>query len=69
MGHKEAYRFATDSTKRNMKYHNCGTSGRLAKDCLKPKQIKKYCYSCKMNNHDRSECRKLKNGTSNKENS
>ena len=67
MGHKEAFCFAKDSNKRNMKCHNCGTSGHIAKDCREPKQNKKYCSLCKMNNHDRSECRKLKNGTSNNE--
>ena len=65
MGHKEAFCFAKDSNKRNVKCHNCGTSGHIAKDCRKPKQNKKYCSLCKKINHDRSECRKL--GTSNNE--
>ena len=66
MGHKEAFCFAKDSNRRNMNCHNCGTSGHIAKNCYKPKQ-KKYCFFCKMNNHDHSECHKLKNGTSNTE--
>ena len=67
MGHKEAFCFANHSNKRNVKCHNCGNSGHVAKDCRKPKQNKKYCSFCKMNNHDRSKFRKLKNGTSNNE--
>ena len=67
MGYKEAFCFAKDSNKRNMKCHNGGSSGHIAKDCRKPKQNKKYCSFCKMNNNDSSECCKLKNGTSNNE--
>ena len=47
IGHKEAFCFAKDSNKRNMKCHNCGTSDHLAKDCRKPKQNKKYCFFAK----------------------
>ena len=64
MGRKEAFFFAKDSNKTNLKY-NCGISGHIAKDCRKPKQNKKYCSFCEMNNHDRRECRKLKNINSN----
>ena len=63
-GHKEVFFLCKTSNKGNMKCHNCGTSGHLAKDCRKPKQNKQYC-SFKMNNHDGSHCRKLKTGTSN----
>ena len=65
MGNKEAFWFAKDSNKRNTKCLNCGTSSHIAKDCCKQKQNKKYGSFCKMNNHDRSECRKFKNGTRN----
>ena len=65
-GHKEVFCFAKNSNKRNMKCHNFSTSGHLAKDCRNPKQNKQYC-SFKKNNHDCSNCRKLKNGTSNNE--
>ena len=67
MGDKEAFCFAKDSNERNLKCHNCGVSGNIAKDCRKPKQNIKYCSFCKINNRDRSECRKLRNATSSNE--
>ena len=63
MAQKEAFCSARHSNERNMKCHNCGTLGHLAKDCLKPIENEKYSCLCKMNNHDRSKCRKFENGT------
>ena len=44
IGDKEEFCFAQDSNNRNMKCHNCGTSGHLAKNCRKIKQNKKYWF-------------------------